>query len=64
MSALLRCIMRSLKKRTCVLIFNMEKNLIDLSQHILIVWKQNIKKLKNAPVSYIFFPPHFYVLCE
>lgn len=41
MSTLLCCIMRSLKKRTCVLIFNIEKNLIDLSQHILIVWKQN-----------------------
>lgn len=44
MSTLLCCIMRSLKKRMCVLIFNIEKNLIDLSQHILIVWKQNIKK--------------------
>lgn len=54
MSALLRCIMRSLKKRTCVLIFNMEKNLIDLSKHILIVWKQNRKKMLLFLTS--FFP--------
>lgn len=58
MPTLLCCIMWSFKKRMCVLIFNIEKTFIDLSQHILTVWKQNVqplKKKKNASVSYIFF---------
>lgn len=59
MSTLLCCIMRSFKKRMCVLIFNIEKNLIDLSQHILIV-----TKYKKMLLFLTSFFPSFYVLCE